>query len=151
MGSGGERSEMFHFSIIQKMARGARRIGIPQTPLDTRPDFQHELRETNPEAQEQILLLQGAADSGIFWDGWIISGAGACVNTPKRFSECGEGKAGTVSHTPHTHTLPNIPFSHPQTNPSPTGTLSQHRDLIPKSSPSPSHVHNTYPFLLPQC
>lgn len=92
------------------------------------------------EAQEQILPLQGAETPEFFGMGWIISGIGACVNTPQRFWECGEGKAGTVSHTPHTHTLPNVPFSHPRADPSPTGTLSRHRDLVPKSSPSPRHV-----------
>lgn len=144
-----ERSEIFHFSIPRKTARGgygARRgVGTPPAPLGTCPPLQWELLETCPEAQEQILLLQGAVDSGIFRDGWITSGTGACLNTPGRFSECGEGKAGSVSHTPHTHTLPDIPFSHPQTNPSPTGTLSRHRDLIPKSSPSPSHGHTLPP------
>lgn len=147
-----ERSEMSHFSIPQKTARGgcgAREgVGISQTALGTCPDLGQELLETHPEAQEQILLLQRA---GIFRDGWIISGAGACLDTPRKFSECGEGRAGAVSHTPHTHTLPDFPFSHPQTDPSPTGTLSGHGDLIPKSSPSPRHVNTQIPLLLPSC
>lgn len=73
-------------------------------------------------------------------------------SAPKRFSKCGDGNACTLSHTPHAHTrsLPNIPFSHPQTNSvSHRDTITALAALVPKSSPSLRHVHTLSPFFCP--
>lgn len=73
-------------------------------------------------------------------------------STPKWFSKCGDGNACTLSHTPHAHahSLPNIPFSHPQTNSvSHRDTITTSAALVPKSSPSLRCVHTLSPFFCP--
>lgn len=50
-------------------------------------------------------------------DRFDILGTGACLNTAVKCSQCGDGRASTLSYTPHTHTRSLAKarmFSHPR-------------------------------------
>lgn len=150
---GGGGGEIRDVPLLHPSEDGKRRLWNEERGLGYPKHPQAPALTSSTRHRNKSFSSRGAADSGIFFgDGWIILGTRACVNTLEMLSECGEGEAGTVSHTPHTHALPNIPFSHPRTNPSPTGIAAitapgSRSQILSLSRPRVRH----FPLFLPNC
>lgn len=133
MGSGDGDIEFLHLSeAVKAVARGGYRsetqmlgfprlLSAPALTSGTSHCSQHKLFKSRYKAQPGnpsppgVHRLHNFSNWVDYFGNW---GLFDHCSTPKRISKYGDEDACTLSHTPHTpaRSLPNIPFSHPQTS-----------------------------------